>query len=228
MKRVERRRICDIISKNRDIKKKSDWVRNRANELRGDVPRSEQWFIGLLVKNKLDHLFINNKSLMGKYIGDFVHKSIKLIIEIDGKIHDKREVITNDYLRQVELEQEGYKVMRVIAYDDLGGQIVIDRIKSILKNGFKVTKEVQKHAGQTITDTFRHITNSSEQYKGLTDISYTSSFHNKICHLCDRSKHLKQVIALNQAMYLCSGHFGYYNQICKNMDKVSDYLKIEE
>lgn len=228
MSEVKRKRIGQIITEKKEKVNKKTWVRRKASELRGNIPRSEQWFIQLLVKNKLDHLFINNKTLLDKYIGDFVHKSIKLIIEIDGKIHDKQEVLTKDYTRQVELEQNGYKIIRVKAYDDLGGQIVIDRIKSIIKNGFKKIPEKQKHVGQNINDTFRHVTNSSTHYNGLEDISYTNSFHNKKCYLCERDRNLKQVVALNHAMYLCSGHFGYYNQICRQLDKVAKYLKLNK
>lgn len=230
---MERRRIggkrIDRESDNEYSDEKAKWVRNRANELRVNVPKSEQWFISILIKHKLDHLFINNKSLLGKYIGDFVHKSIKLVIEIDGKVHDSKKVVTKDYVRQLELEQQGYKIIRVKAYDELGAKMVIDRIKTILKNGFSKPKKVQKHAGHEVSDVFNNniaIKSSQDLYQDKTDVVYTSSYHKTRCHLCERTEKLKHVLANNHALYLCFAHYGHYNTICTNVNKVAKYLNI--
>ena len=43
------------------------------------------------------------------YILDFYCHSLKLVIEIDGSIHEKEEVKENDKIRQQSLEIDGLK-----------------------------------------------------------------------------------------------------------------------
>jgi imidazole glycerol-phosphate synthase subunit HisF len=44
------------------------------------------------------------------YIADFYCHKLKLVIEVDGLIHEKIEVRENDYNRQLHLENLGLKV----------------------------------------------------------------------------------------------------------------------
>ncbi len=46
------------------------------------------------------------------YIADFYCHSLKLIIEVDGKIHDNTQVLEHDLERQKNLENEGIKFLR--------------------------------------------------------------------------------------------------------------------
>lgn len=46
------------------------------------------------------------------YIADFVCLELKLIIEADGVTHHFAEVVANDEIRQKELKDAGYKVIR--------------------------------------------------------------------------------------------------------------------
>ncbi len=46
------------------------------------------------------------------YIADFYCHSLKLIIEVDGKIHDNPLVLEHDTERQKNLENEGIKFLR--------------------------------------------------------------------------------------------------------------------
>ncbi len=46
------------------------------------------------------------------YIADFYCHSLKLIIEVDGKIHDYTQVLEHDLERQKNLENEGIKFLR--------------------------------------------------------------------------------------------------------------------
>src|SRR4051812_19118296 len=48
----------------------------------------------------------------GIYIADFYCHALKLVIEVDGSIHDIEENIKNDIERQKYLESEGIKVIR--------------------------------------------------------------------------------------------------------------------
>lgn len=49
---------------------------------------------------------------IGIYIADFYCHQIKLIVEIDGPIHDKSEQKIYDEKRQADLENQGYSVIR--------------------------------------------------------------------------------------------------------------------
>jgi very-short-patch-repair endonuclease len=49
---------------------------------------------------------------VGPYIADFACDRLRLILEIDGGIHDRDDVILRDHLRQVELENLGWTVLR--------------------------------------------------------------------------------------------------------------------
>lgn len=46
------------------------------------------------------------------YIADFYCHKLKLVIEVDGLIHEKTEVKENDCQRQAHLERLGLKVLR--------------------------------------------------------------------------------------------------------------------
>ncbi len=47
---------------------------------------------------------------LGIYIADFYCHSHKLVIELDGSIHNHPDVAANDILRQTNLEADGIKV----------------------------------------------------------------------------------------------------------------------
>ena len=49
---------------------------------------------------------------MGQYIADFYCHKHKLVIEVDGSIHNLPEVIQNDFEKQYFLEEQGLKVIR--------------------------------------------------------------------------------------------------------------------
>ena len=49
---------------------------------------------------------------IGPYFADFACDRLRLILEIDGGVHDQDDVILRDHLRQVELEGLGWTVLR--------------------------------------------------------------------------------------------------------------------
>ncbi|MFZ5675046.1 MAG: endonuclease domain-containing protein [Pseudomonadota bacterium] len=50
---------------------------------------------------------------VGEYIGDFVCREARLIIEVDGATHSTEEEMRRDASRTASLEALGYKVIRV-------------------------------------------------------------------------------------------------------------------
>ena len=112
---------------------KSKYVKQKAKELRQNKPRSEVWFLTLLAKERLDIKFKNNIPFQGK-IPDFICKKHKLIIEVDGSVHKKEEVIEKDKVKDSIFKGVGYDVIRVEAYCENS----FKRCISILKNEYRI------------------------------------------------------------------------------------------
>jgi cyclase len=49
---------------------------------------------------------------LGIYIADFYCHNYKLVIELDGSIHNLPEIIQKDIVRQGHLQADGFKVLR--------------------------------------------------------------------------------------------------------------------
>ena len=49
---------------------------------------------------------------IGAYYADFACDRLRLVIEIDGGVHDRDDVILNDHYRQQTLEALGWTVLR--------------------------------------------------------------------------------------------------------------------
>ena len=62
--------------------------------------------------NKLGVKFRNQHPL-GRYITDLYCHQKKLVVEIDGKIHDLADVMEYDKIRQQEIECRGLRVIRI-------------------------------------------------------------------------------------------------------------------
>jgi very-short-patch-repair endonuclease len=60
---------------------------------------------------KLGVRFLRQKAI-GRYIVDFYCASAKLVIELDGSVHDSADAQAYDALRQHELEARGLQVVR--------------------------------------------------------------------------------------------------------------------
>lgn len=63
---------------------------------------------------------------IGRYIADFCAPSAKLIIELDGSVHDSTDARAYDAVRTSFLEAAGYRVLR------FGNQVVLEDLASVL------------------------------------------------------------------------------------------------
>ena len=79
---------------------------------------------------------------IGKYVVDFYCPQQRLIVEVDGSIHQKPEVKKNDILRQEFLESLGLRVLR-FSNSDVNCQIqtVLETIRNFLARSPLLTKE---------------------------------------------------------------------------------------
>lgn len=68
------------------------------------------------------------------YIADFCCRSKKLIIELDGSIHNVEEVMENDRQRTETLERFGYKIIRFKNQEILNNpKAILTKIKILLQ-----------------------------------------------------------------------------------------------
>ena len=89
-----------------------------AKKLRNNVTPTEMILWGRL-KEYFPELKFRRQHPISDYIADFYCHSCKLVIEIDGSIHNLPDVKTNDEIRQKDLKELGLKVIRFTNSDIL-------------------------------------------------------------------------------------------------------------
>jgi len=89
----------------------SNLIFANAEKLRQSPTHAEVIMWGYLSGNKLGVKFRRQHPL-SNYIADFYCHSLKLVIEIDGKIHDNAVSKMNDDLREIEIAKFGISIIR--------------------------------------------------------------------------------------------------------------------
>lgn len=84
----------------------------KAKELRKSVTEAEEILWKHLRNNKLNGLKFRRQHPLDIFIADFYCHQKKLIIELDGGIHDTIEQKEYDDGRTFELEEKGFKILR--------------------------------------------------------------------------------------------------------------------
>ena len=84
----------------------------RAKELRKNMTPQERKMWAILRNHNFYNLFFRRQYPIGNYIVDFVCRSKKIIIEIDGGQHNEASEIDYDNCRTKYLETKGYRVFR--------------------------------------------------------------------------------------------------------------------
>ena len=84
----------------------------RARELRDNLTRGEMILWDYL-KAKPMGLKFRRQHPYSVYILDFYCHAVKLVIEVDGNIHNLEEIRANDLKRQASLEKDGLLVTRI-------------------------------------------------------------------------------------------------------------------
>ena len=89
----------------------SSFLFKRAEALRKFCTWEEEVIWGYLSGNKLGVKFRKQHPLLF-YIADFYYHQLRLVIEIDGSIHNKEDVKVDDAIRQRDIEELGITVLR--------------------------------------------------------------------------------------------------------------------
>ncbi|MUP38439.1 endonuclease domain-containing protein [Labilibaculum euxinus] len=87
-------------------------IHSRAKELRRNMTKSEKLLWTEIRNRKLNGLKFRRQHPINIFIADFYCHEIKLVIELDGNIHDSEENKEYDEGRTAELEYLGVKVIR--------------------------------------------------------------------------------------------------------------------
>ncbi|HVV53730.1 MAG TPA: imidazole glycerol phosphate synthase subunit HisF [Mucilaginibacter sp.] len=108
-----------------------------AKSLRYNMTLAETVLWGHLNGNQLGVRFRRQHPL-GIYIADFYCHKHKLIIELDGSIHNLPEVTANDIERQRNLEADGFRILR-FKNEQIFSQLeeVVETIKASLSSPFR-------------------------------------------------------------------------------------------
>ncbi len=85
---------------------------DRARSLRQSAGLAESRIWLLLRAGRIDNHKFRRQHPIGAYVVDFACEGLKLVIEIDGSIHTREDVVLNDVERQQALEALGGAVLR--------------------------------------------------------------------------------------------------------------------
>ncbi|MCB9850857.1 MAG: DUF559 domain-containing protein [Phycisphaerales bacterium] len=83
---------------------------NRARTLRQDAPFPERLLWSKLRNHRMNGLRWRRQHPIGSYITDFCCVTAKLVIELDGRSHETREIY--DKKRTAYIESQGFRVIR--------------------------------------------------------------------------------------------------------------------
>jgi very-short-patch-repair endonuclease len=120
----------------------SQFIKQRARELRHDGNNAERQVWRLLRDRRLGGLKFRRQHVLGRYVVDFVCLSARLVIEIDGDAHENPE---SDARRTADLEQMGYRVIRFwnsYVYDSESA--ILDMILDALRSSDLLQREKER------------------------------------------------------------------------------------
>ena len=105
----------------------------KAKKLRNNVTPTEMILWGRL-KEHFPEIRFRRQHSVSLYIVDIYCHAAKLVIEIDGSIHDLKEIKIKDEMRQKDLERLGLKVIRFTTNEILNNlELVLGTIEKNLK-----------------------------------------------------------------------------------------------
>lgn len=87
-------------------------VFENARDLRHKMTEAERILWGMVSKKQIMNYRFRRQHPIGKFIADFYCHQAKLVIEVDGEIHDHPDHLKYDAERTRELESLGIRVLR--------------------------------------------------------------------------------------------------------------------
>jgi len=84
----------------------------RSRELRQSGGLAEDHLWARLRGGAVDGWKVRRQHPVGRFVVDFACVPLRLVIEIDGGVHERDDVVLNDHYRQQEIEVLGWTVVR--------------------------------------------------------------------------------------------------------------------
>lgn len=95
-------------------------LKERSRNLRNNMTNCEKIFWKFIRSfGRYNNLTFNRQKIIDNYIVDFYCAKLKLVIEIDGEIHNLKDNIAYDKIRDDVLNKYGLKVIRIRNIDIL-------------------------------------------------------------------------------------------------------------
>ena len=98
----------------------------RARELREKQTPAEDVAWDLLRDRRFENLKFRRQHQLGNYITDFFCAEHKLVLELDGDVHGRSEVVAKDAKRDAQMKSMGFKILR------FPNEVVLDRPEEFL------------------------------------------------------------------------------------------------
>ncbi|MCI5046956.1 MAG: endonuclease domain-containing protein [Aquisalinus sp.] len=105
----------------------------RARRLRQEANLPEQKAWETLRQLRKEGWPVRRQVPIEGYTVDFAIRKLKLVIEIDGSIHDLPEVMAADHFRDEKLEAAGWRILRLPAKVALSPDHLIDAVRSKIR-----------------------------------------------------------------------------------------------
>ena len=103
-----------------------DLLKEKAKKMRNQPTEAEKMLWNILANKGLEGYKFRRQHIIGQYIVDFICLEKKLIIEVDGSVHNVQEQIEHDQLRTEWLESKGFKIVRFT-----NKQVLLDSLNTI-------------------------------------------------------------------------------------------------
>jgi len=106
----------------------------KAKQLRNKMTGTEE-ILWMHLRNGINGFKFRRQHPIGNYIADFFCFKAKIIIEIDGSVHNSDEIKENDINKQKDLESCGYTVIRFTNIEvHKQVETVLNKISELLNN----------------------------------------------------------------------------------------------
>jgi very-short-patch-repair endonuclease len=110
-------------------------VLERAKSLRRVLTPSEEVLWERLRDRQVDGLKFRRQVPIGPYVADFFCHELRLVLELDGSIHDEESQVAHDENRDANLQALGYRILRFpnrIVREDIAS--ILDEIRRLYRN----------------------------------------------------------------------------------------------
>ena len=104
-------------------------------QMRQSQTEAEKELWGLIRNKKINGLKFRRQHPLGNYIADFYCHEKRLVIELDGEIHDTNEQAKRDNERTILMNRSNITVIRFLNEEVLNdSKLVIKKIKNVSNN----------------------------------------------------------------------------------------------